>query len=276
MSWHASLSLDYTLEAQRSVLRHVHDGPLRVLKSLYPEGDGVCHNVLVHPPGGLVGGDTLDLRVRVASGAHGLVTTPGATRFYRSEGEPALQSAQLRLEAGARLEWLPLETILYNGCQAENRLSFELAPGAELLAWDVTALGLPHANQPFARGRFCQHIELPGVWLERGVLDAADTRLLNSPAGLAGQHCMASIFFACGSALTRERREAALEGARQIVQAHALKACAGATSPNPQVLVLRVLAPQVGPALDLLKQVWLCWRQLLWQLPATAPRIWAM
>jgi urease accessory protein len=232
--------------------------------------------VLVHPPGGLVGGDTLDLRVRVASGAHGLVTTPGATRFYRSEGEPALQSAQLRLEAGARLEWLPLETILYNGCQAENRLSFELAPGAELLAWDVTALGLPHANQPFARGRFCQHIELPGVWLERGVLDAADTRLLNSPAGLAGQHCMASIFFACGSALTRERREAALEGARQIVQAHALKACAGATSPNPQVLVLRVLAPQVGPALDLLKQVWLCWRQLLWQLPATAPRIWAM
>jgi urease accessory protein len=276
MSWHASLSLDYTLEAQRSVLRHVHDGPLRVLKSLYPEGDGVCHNVLVHPPGGLVGGDTLDLRVRVASGAHGLVTTPGATRFYRSEGEPALQSAQLRLEAGARLEWLPLETILYNGCQAENRLSFELAPGAELLAWDVTALGLPHANQPFARGRFCQHIELPGVWLERGVLDAADTRLLNSPAGLAGQHCMASIFFACGSALTRERREAALEGARQIVQAHALKACAGATSPNPQVLVLRVLAPQVEPALDLLKQVWLCWRQLLWQLPATAPRIWAM
>jgi urease accessory protein len=258
------------------VLRHVHDGPLRVLKSLYPEGDGVCHNVLVHPPGGLVGGDTLDLCVRVASGAHGLVTTPGATRFYRSESEPALQSAQLRLEAGARLEWLPLETILYNGCQAENRLSFELAPGAELLAWDVTALGLPHANQPFTRGRFCQHIELPGVWLERGVLDAADTRLLQSPAGLAGQHCMASIFFACGSALTRERREAALEGARQVAQAHALRASAGATSPNPRLLVLRVLSAQVEPALDLLKQVWLNWRQQLWQLSAAAPRIWAM
>jgi urease accessory protein len=276
MTWHASLSLNYSLEAQRSVLRHVHDGPLRVLKSLYPEGDGVCHNVLVHPPGGLVGGDTLDLRVHVASGAHGLVTTPGATRFYRSEGEPALQAAQLRLDAGARLEWLPLETILYNGCQAENRLSFELAPGAELLAWDITALGLPHADQPFLRGRFCQHIELPGVWLERGVLDAADTRLLNSPTGLAGQHCMASIFFACGSALGRERREAALEGARQIAQSHGLKGSAGATSPNPQMLVLRVLAPQVEPALDLLKKVWLSWRQLLWQLPATAPRIWAM
>jgi urease accessory protein len=276
MSWHASLSLDYSLEAQRSVLRHVHDGPLRVLKSLYPEGDGVCHNVLVHPPGGLVGGDTLDLRVQVASGAHGLVTTPGATRFYRSEGAPALQSAQLRLQAGARLEWLPLETILYNGCQAENRLRFELAPGAELLAWDVTALGLPHANQPFARGRFCQHIELPGVWLERGVLDAADHRLLHSPLGLAGQNCIASLFFAAGSSLGRERRELALEGARELIQVHALKNWAGVTSPNPQLLVLRVLAPQVEPALELLKRVRAAWRLGLWRLPDTAPRIWAM
>ena len=86
MTWHASLSLDYRLEANRSVARFVHDGPLRVLKSLYPEGDAVCHNVLVHPPGGLVGGDTLDIGVQVGAGAHGLITTPGATRFYRSTG----------------------------------------------------------------------------------------------------------------------------------------------------------------------------------------------
>lgn len=276
MTWHASLALAYTLEAERSVARFVHDGPLRVLKSLYPQGDGICHNVLVHPPGGLVGGDTLDIQVTVGSGAHALITTPGATRFYRSEGETALQRTQLRLEAGARMEWLPLEAILYKGCRAENRLSFDLAPGAELLGWDITALGLPHADQPFVRGSFCQHIEMPGVWLERGVLDAADTRLLNSPLGLAGQHCMASIFFAAGSALGRDRRERALDDARQLLQGHTLKATAGVTSPNPQVLVLRALSAQVEPAMDLLKSVWAVWRQSLWNKAAVCPRIWAM
>ena len=276
MTWHASLALDYTLEDHRSVARFVHDGPLRVLQTLYPEGDAVCHNVLVHPPGGLVGGDTLDLRVSVGSGAHALITTPGATRFYRSDGELALQRTQLRLEAGARMEWLPLEAILYNGCHAENRLSFELAPGAELLGWDITALGLPHADQPFARGSYCQHIELPGVWLERGVLDASDARLLRSPVGLAGQHCMASIFFAAGSAMARDRRESALDSARQLLQAHPLCAMAGATSPNPQVLVLRALAPQVEPAMDLLKSVWAAWRKCLWKRDAPRPRLWAM
>ena len=276
MTWRASLSLDYALQAGRSVLRFTHDGPLRVLHSLYPEGDATCHNVLVHPPGGLVGGDTLDIRVTVGSGAHALVTTPGATRFYRSSGEPALQQTQLRLEAGARMEWLPLETILYSGCMAKNQLSFDLAPDAELIGWDITALGLPHSDQSFARGRFCQHIEMPGVWLERGVVDAQDAQLLSSPLGLAGQHCMASIFFASGRAVERARRELALDVARQVLQGHALHAQAGASSPNPQVLVLRVLAPQVEPAMDLLKQVWAAWRQTLWLKEAVAPRIWAM
>lgn len=276
MTWHATLSLDYRLESERSVLRHVHDGPLRVLKSLYPQGGGTCHNVLVHPPGGLVGGDTLDIQVAVGSGAHALVTTPGATRFYRSSGEPAVQRTRLRLEARARMEWLPLEAILYSGCQAENHLSFELAPGAELMAWDVTALGLPHADLPFVCGRFCQHIELPGVWLERGVIDAADSLLLSSPLGLAGQRCMASLFFVTGSAIERPRRELALDGARQILQAHALQASAGVTCPNPQVVVLRVLAPQVEMAMDLLKKIWAVWRQLLWNQAAVQPRIWAM
>jgi urease accessory protein len=276
MSWRASLSLDYTLQAGRSVLRFAHDGPLRVLQSLYPEGDATCHNVLVHPPGGLVGGDTLDIRVTLGCGAHGLVTTPGATRFYRSSGEQAVQQTHLHLEAGARMEWLPLETILYSGCMAKNQLSFTLAPDAELIGWDITALGLPHAGQAFTRGHFCQHIELPGVWLERGVVDAQNSRLLNSPLGLAGQHCMASIFFASGRAIERARRELALDSARQVLGAHTLNPQAGATSPNPQVVVVRALAPQVEPARDLLKKVWAAWRQTLWNKAAVVPRIWAM
>ena len=275
MTWHAALALDYTLESDRSVARFVHDGPLRVLQTLYPEGDAICHNVLVHPPGGLVGGDTLDIRVNVGGGAHALVTTPGATRFYRSEGELALQRTQLRLQAGARMERLPLESILYHGCRAENRLRFELDPGAELLAWDITALGLPHADQPFARGSFLQHIEVPGVWLEHGLIRADDARLMDGALGLAGQRCMASLFFVAGSALTRERRQAALDAARDVIAAHPLRDLAGVTSPCPQVVVVRVLAPVVEPAMDLLRQLWATWRAHFWQLTAPPPRIWS-
>ncbi|MES2978407.1 MAG: urease accessory protein UreD [Pseudomonadota bacterium] len=275
MTWKASLSLDYSLSSGRCISRFRHDGPLRILQSLYPEGDAVCHNVLVHPPGGLVGGDTLDVQVSVATGAHGLVTTPGATRFYRSLGEPALQRATVRLAHGARLEWLPLEALCYSDCLAENRLTLHLDPGAEMMGWDVTALGLPHAAQPFDKGNFCQHIELPGVWLERAKLDASDDTLLNGPLGLAGNRCMATLFFAAGTPLERARRQAALDLARDVFGPHSLALTSGATSPDAQVVVLRVLAPVVEPAMDLLRQVWRAWRGHFWNLPAPHPRIWS-
>lgn len=276
MPWHARLQLNYTVENARTVARFEHNGPLRILQSLYPEGDGICHNVLVHPPGGLVGGDTLDITATVGPGAHGLVTTPGATRFYRSAGERALQRTHLTLEENSRLEWLPLETLCYNACNAENHLTLNLAPGAECLGWDVTALGLPHAGQPFETGRFVQHIEVSGRWLERGVIDAADHRLLQSPLGLAGQRCVASLFFVTGTPLDKARRDTALDAARAVMDTHALKTTAGATSPNGQVVVLRVLAPQVEPAMQLLRQVRAAWRAALWQLEAAPPRIWSM
>ncbi|MFN3437754.1 MAG: urease accessory protein UreD [Acidovorax sp.] len=276
MPWHARLQLDYTRESARTVARFEHNGPLRILQSLYPEGDAICHNVLVHPPGGLVGGDTLDITATVAPGAHGLLTTPGATRFYRSNGPLALQRSHLSVAEDARLEWLPLEALCYNACNAENHLTLNLAPGAECMGWDVTALGLPHANQPFETGRFVQHLEVPGVWLERGAINAADHRLMQSPLGLAGHRCMASLFFAAGTPLDRIRRDAALEAARAVIDAHALKATAGATSPNPQMVVLRVLAPQVEPAMQLLKAVRVAWREVMWNLTGAPPRIWAM
>jgi urease accessory protein len=275
MSWLARLQLDYRQQDGRTLARHQHDGPLRILQSLYPEGDAICHNVLVHPPGGLVGGDTLEIAVQVESGAHGLITTPGATRFYRSEGALAVQRTRLGLASGARLEWLPLEAICYSGCRAENHLSMALAPGAELIGWDITALGLPYADQPFVQGSFLQHLEIPGLWLERGKLDAADTCLLNGPVGMAGQRCLATVFFIAGTAIGRERRQAALDCARDALGQHALAATAGVTSPQAQVIVARVLAPVVEPALELLRAVRAAWREQLWQLAPTAPRIWA-
>ena len=275
MAWLAQLDLDYRLEAGRSVARHAHSGPLRILQSLYPEGQAICHNVLVHPPGGLVGGDTLELTIDVASGAHGLLTTPGATRFYRSDGQTALQRTHIKVAGDARMEWLPLEAIAYSGCLAENRLTLTLAPGAELIGWDVTALGLPAACKPFESGHFCQHLEMPGVWLERANIKALDALLLNSPVGLAGHRCFATLFFVAGSKLSRQRRQDALDAARSVIQAHPLCATAGATSPDGQVVLVRVLAPVVEPAMALLRTIWQAWRRQLWQLDAASPRIWS-
>ena len=276
MSWHAQLQLDYTRQGARTVARHLHSGPLRILQSLYPEGDAVCHNVLVHPPGGLVGGDTLELQVRAAAGAHGLITTPGATRFYRSDAALALQRTHLTLEDDARIEWLPLETICYSGCRAENRLTLELAPQAQVMGWDVTALGLPHADLPFVDGFVQQHLELLGVWLERGRVGADDALLLDGPAALAGMRCWATMYLMCGQPMDRAYKASALDAARELIAAHALAETAGATSPNAQTVVVRVVAPQVEAVMGLLRQIRLAWRVHLWNMAASTPRIWAM
>ena len=276
MPWHATLDLRYTLERERTVARFEHSGPLRILQSLYPEGDAVCHNVIVHPPGGLVGGDTLEINLAIEPGAHALLTTPGATRFYRSEGEAARQSLTAHVKGGARLEWLPLEALAYNGCIAQNDSRFALAPGGEMIGWDITALGLPHANLPFASGSFDQHIEVPGAWLERAHIKANDALLMDSPLGLAGQRCLGTLFFASGSDIARPRRDAALDAARAVIDAHLLQPGAGATAPNNRVIVVRVLAPVVEPAMGLLRQVWAAWRANFWGKSASSPRVWAM
>jgi urease accessory protein len=276
MAWHAKLRLDYAREGERSVARFAHDGPLRILQSLWPEGEGICHNVLVHPPGGLVGGDTLQVEVTAAAGSHGLVTTPGASRFYRSDGELALQDVHLHAGAGARLEWLPLEALYYSGCRAENRLCLDLEPGAQVLGWDIAAFGLPQAGQPFARGSVLQHLELQGAWLERGRIAADDKRLMDGPLGLAGHRCLASLFVAAGTDWTRQQREQLLDAARTVIEPHPLAGTAGATAPGPRVIVVRVLAPLVEPALQLLKAVRRVWRPLLWNVHGAEPRGWTI
>lgn len=274
MPWHAQLDLNYRREGERTVLQHAHTGPLRILKSLYPEGEHICHNVVIHPPGGLVGGDVLDIRVHADRDTHALISTPGATRFYRSDGPRATQQVTLTLDEGARLEWLPLETIAYSGCDAHNTLTATLAPGAEWLGWDVCALGLPTADQPFERGSLTQRLEIPGLWLEHARIDAADTRLLASPLGLGGQRCMGTLWLACGTALTRERREHLLDTVRTVLEARPHGVQAGATCPNPQMLVVRAAAPLVEPLMAQLQRVWAVLRAEAWGLTSVPPRIW--
>ncbi|MBL8334495.1 MAG: urease accessory protein UreD [Rubrivivax sp.] len=268
--WRARLELHYRRDGDRTVAADRHQGPLRVLKALHPEGPGICHHVVVHPPGGIVGGDVLELDARLDAGAHALITTPGATRFYRSAGPQARQRVSLQLAAGSRLEWLPLETIAHRDCHAANEVRLTLEPGAECLGWDLLALGLPAAGEAFDRGRFAQHLELPGAWLDRGALDGTDRRLLDSPLGLGGRRVLGTLWLAAGAPIANDRREALLDQARTIVG----PAGGGASAVHPRVLVMRLLADRVEPAMQRLRAVRAAWRQAAWGLAEEPPRVW--
>lgn len=274
MAWHGHLRLRYRRDAQRTVAYDRHSGPLRVLAGHYPEGPGICHHVLVHPPGGLAGGDELAVEVDVGPAAHALITTPGANRFYRSDGPQAKQQVSLRLDAGARLEWLPLEAIVFSGACVDNRIHLELGPGAETIGWDLLALGLPAADKPFAEGSIGQCIDWPGRWLERGCIEASDHALLDTPLGFGGQRVLGLAWFAAADGLTVDRAAHLLNAARASVSSHALAATAGVTAPCDGLVLLRVLAPRVEPAMNLLTAVWAAWRQTAWECAAPLPRIW--
>ncbi|HEU5297225.1 MAG TPA: urease accessory protein UreD [Burkholderiaceae bacterium] len=275
-TWHAKLELAVRLDEHgRCVAHAAHEGPLRVLKTLYPEGPAIAHQVLVHPPGGIVGGDRLEIALDLQPRVHALVTTPGATRFYRSAGDLAEQHVRATLGTAARLEWLPLEAIAHSGCLAASHARFELTADAEMIGWDLLALGLPAAGEAFSAGRFTQQLELPGVWLERGVIDSADATLLRSPLGLAGRSALLTMWFAAGQPLPDARVDALVNAARECTAgAHAEDLAAGVTALQQRVIVLRALAHRVEPAMALAQSVRGAWRRLAWRLEATAPRIW--
>lgn len=282
MAWSARLGLHYTRAERTTQVRFEHQGPLRILRSLYPEGPGICHNVLIHPPSGLVGGDTLDIDIRASANAHALLTTPGATRFYKSSTEWAEQNVRIHLDNAARLEWLPLESIAYNGCMGKNNLHIHLQGDSELLGWDTTALGMPSSRLPFVQGVFEQSISLEGHWLERGRIRASDTQLLNSPLGLNAKRCLSTIFFLTAKPMSEQRRASMLEAARSVCANQAQLTLnteplqAGASSPSPHVVVLRTLSMMVEPSVQLLRRVRINWRQEAWGLEGAAPRIWAL
>ena len=270
MSWQARLALGYRRESSRTLASDRHEGPLRVLKALYPEGPGICHHVLVHPPGGIAGGDRLDIDIALEADAHALLTTPGATRFYRSAGARAHQSVRIGLQRSARLEWLPMATIAYDGCLAENRVHFTLDDDAAIVGADIVALGLPASGEPFARGHFTQHLQWDGHWLERGVIAAGDRRLRDSPLGLAGRPVMATLWFASGSGLAGARREALLDAARE-----GASALEGSSSPSDGLVVWRALGESIEPLWARLVRLRARWRAIGWGLPDVMPRVWS-
>lgn len=287
MGWPGHLHIRYLSRGDQTIAYDRHDGPLRVLRPLYPEGPTVCHHVLVHPPGGIVGGDTLDLRFDLERGAHVLLTTPGATRFYRSAGDQARQQLKARVAPGAKLEWLPLETIAFNGTRSVNEMSFELDEDAQMIGWDQLVLGLPASGEAFEHGRFEQCIDIPRRWLERGIIEAVEgvPRLLTSPLGWAGRRVLSTMWWACGLGMEASRPAAAamglvdalLDAAREEIAGLSPEGVvAGATSPSPGLVVIRALSDRTEPAHALLLALWRRWRRTAWDMDGPLPRIWRM
>jgi urease accessory protein len=261
-SWQAELALGFERRAGRTVLaRRRHAGPLQVQKPFYPEGDAVCHAIVLHPPGGIAGGDELRIGAAVGAHAHALLTTPGAGKWYRSAGARARQAYSFRVEGC--MEWLPQETILFDGALAHMTTTIDLDRGARYLGWEILCLGRTGSGERYARGGARTHTEVRRagklMWLEHGNIEGGGA-LLDSPAGFGG-HTV------CGTLLATGEIDAQLAGECRSDPEIAL------TCP-PGLVVARYLGDSSEQAKRRLARVWSLLRPALMGRAAVEPRIW--
>jgi len=260
-SWKAQLHLGFENRDGRTVLaERRHDGPLVVQKALYPEGDAVCHAIVVHPPAGIAAGDELELNARAGAGAHALLTTPGAGKWYRSAGPWASQ--KLRFEVAGAMEWLPQETIVFDGAMARLETEVRLHGDAHYLGWEILCLGRTGSGERFGKGEIRVNSSLTRdgklLWLERGRI-AGGGALLESPAGLQGQPVCATLVAAGPAADLAACRE--IEGL--------------AVTQLPGVLVARYLGDSSEQAKKLFARLWTVLRPTMFGREAQMPRIWS-
>ena len=276
VGWKAALHLGFAAENGATRLaRRAHRGPLAVQRPFVPEGPGVCHVYLLHPPGGLVGGDELAVDVDVDADAHALVTTPAAGKVYRTNGAPVRQTQRLRVADGGTLEWMPQEAILYDGARATLETRVDLGRNARFFGIDAVSFGLPARRAPFARGRCRQTFELRRdgrpLLIERGLYDAQD-EVGTARWGLGGACVLA--FAAAAPApgaevvdAVRARAAAAPEGD--------LGAVTVVGAGDGGVLVARYLGRNAEHARAFLQDTWRLVRPALLGREAVSPRVWA-
>ncbi|AXA55903.1 urease accessory protein UreD [Pseudomonas thivervalensis] len=266
-SWHAELDLGYARfgDCTRPVQRR-HKGPLRVQKHLYAEGPEVCQHIIVHPPGGIAGGDSLDISAHVGPDAWAQLTSPGAAKWYRAAG-PAYQQLTLSVAPGATLEWLPQETIVFSAAQAELSTRIDLQGDARLFYWDMVALGRPASGERFDLGHFQSRLDIRRdgqlLWHERQRIVGGDG-LLDSPIGLGGDPVFATLL------VTGEIDSALLERCRSL--GHAVR---GDLTQLPGLVVARCLASEALLARGWLIELWRLLRPALLGREAMPPRIWS-
>jgi len=270
--WAGSLDLVLGKRGDRTrVLGVEHRGPLRIQRPFYPEDGGAAHLYLLHPPGGIVGGDRLTISIRTEPDSAALVTNPAATKFYRSGGRTATVEQHLRVGAGAFLEWVPQEVIAFEGAEAESKTSIELEEGASFLGWEILCLGRPAAGEGFSRGRISQRLE---VWRERQplyldrLLVAAEEPTIASAWGLGGYPVVGTMILAGGPeglvSLVRESTNSDF--------AHGLGL--GATELEGATVV-RYVGPSVRDCWRAFLTIWTTVRPMFCGRPAVPPRIWA-
>lgn len=272
--WRGTLSLEFAARAGRTVLaRRKHEGPLYVQQPFYP-GDGACHAYVLHPPGGLAGGDELTLEATAAPGSAALLTTPAASKFYRSDGLPSVQRQRLAVAAHASLEWLPQESILFGGSRAELTTEIELDAAARFVGWEQLVLGRPLSGDRYEAATLVQRtrIDVAGeACLDDTLRWRSGDRLLSAEWGLAG-------FGVCGVlyahpadarllALSRECLGAATPSSGRKTVRH------GATLLD-RLLVVRALAHEPEVLRNLFEALWTCLRPSVTGRAPSAPRIW--
>jgi urease accessory protein len=265
--WHAELQLQFIASADRTVLasrRHV--GPLVVQRPFYPEG-GACHVYIVHPPGGVVGGDHLHLDVQVEKGAHALITTPAATKFYRSsQQKQAVVQQELSITQGA-LEWLPQEAIYFDQSVVRTRTRVNLDSSSRFIGWELSCYGRRACEEQFDDGHIHQAFEL---WRDEQPLLLDRLQIMGGSLmqqaswGLSGMSALGTLlaYPANGDDVTavRECGVDALQLSCTLVD---------------EVLVCRCLSVDGLQLKQQLLKVWQCLRPRIIGRDARLPRIWA-
>jgi urease accessory protein len=274
--WRGELHLDYAAHAGRTVLaRRRHAGPLQVQKSLYPEGPQVCHGIVLHPPGGIVGGDALRIHARVQPRAAALLTTPGAAKWYRSAGPQARQDLHLRIGADASLEWLPQPTIVFDGAYAAAHCDIDVDACGCYIGWEILCLGRTAAGERFRHGSMQLHTRIvraaEPLWIERARIEGG-SRLLDSPVGLHGEPVSGTmVAIASAERLTQALRSGLLAACRALAP-HSGR---GGITRLPALLVARYLGSRAEAAHDYFVRLWQVLRPALLGRSACTPRIWS-
>ncbi len=269
--WQASLDLGFERRGDGTILAHrEHIGPLRIQKALFPEGPELCHAIVLHPPAGICGGDQLRIDIEVGAAAQVLLTTPGAGKWYRSAGAEAEQLVTIKVGAGGTAEWLPQESIVFDGAQARMRTVVDLEEGARYLGVETICFGRRASGERFERGslRLSSDIQLAGqaLWHERGHINGGSP-LLHSPIGLAG-FSVCSTVLAAGIATPPEVLSACRTVAATEVGAQ------WGVSALPQLFVGRYLGHSAEAARRWFIELWQYLRPVFIGREMVVPRIW--
>lgn len=278
--WHGSLQLAYAHDDTGTQLTHAQgQAPLKVQRSFYPEGSAVCHSVVLHTAGGIVGGDSLSQTIHLSPHAHALITTAAASKIYGSkgksracpQGQQARQTIQIQIDQDACLEWLPQETIVFNGAIYRQDLRVELAPGASWLGWEITRFGRSAGGERFLQGEWRSHTEVwqqgHPLWIDRQWLPGGED-ILDSPHGLAGKPIVASLAWV-GQAVSPE----IIEKARLIWETQARQGEAGVTQLMSGFLC-RYRGSSTSEVRNWFTDVWQLLRLSFLGRPSCPPRVW--